>query len=242
MKDAGDEAMWKSRGIASLIDAAICDENRLSLQNLGKNLLFVADNVLDGDMTELGEVCGNDLLEEGFYSNYKRLHFQRIVDVAYRLQISPDQLLGPNFVITTPHEWRPAASRTKYRKSPRKIDTVLIRENINKCLSAPEAISLKKFSEDNDMYPEVFRGHFPKSADLIQQRYSRNRRFQRLFSRLQRAGKIYQASFDMIAQGILPSERSLRDKTDLKASDFRRDEVKRLITQIQETFKQVRPR
>ena len=168
-----------------------------------------------------------------------RPHFPAFLDLCYRLDIPPDQFIFDLDNLTDIDIWRTlpkpafiAVSRLSDRKKKalhRSLQKALIENPI-------PPVRVSHLAQKHGISYTAISTHFPREFSELRKRWVAWDRKQRRCSNTERLQNISDAVFSLVRHGVYPSERKLRDLGYVIASDLRREDVKQLLSTLQDIY------
>jgi transcriptional regulator with XRE-family HTH domain len=161
------------------------------------------------------------------------------LDMCYRLDIPPDQLLFTRDVLSDQGLWLNIDKQifvhsTKITDKKKKLIYSAMQRTIRENPVPP--IRVSHFSRKYEIRYSALDYHFPEEYRILRRRWTDWDTKNRSSAHTDRLQNISQAVFNLVRNGIYPSDRKLKALAIVKASDLRREDVISLLRILQDIF------
>lgn len=233
------EEEWAAFAVFRLIERTHVEKRKIGATSVSRALtrLLKGHNL---NSVELSHRLNIDhKVVDRLISGPSRPHFPVILDLCYRLDIPPDQFIFDLDNLTDIDIWRTlskpafiAVSRLSDRKKK------ALHRSLQKALieNPTPPVRVSHLAQKHGISYTAISAHFPREFSELRKRWVAWDRKQRRCSNTERLQNISDSVFSLVRHGVYPSERKLRDLGYVIASDLRREDVKQLLSTLQDIF------
>lgn len=237
---SNNKASWVATAIERLIQRTCSSGLILSENSLQVALRHLIMTHGDGSYRKLAQLAGVDenslrLWATGQYRPFATA----LLDLCYRIDIPPDNLLLDGPALTSPEIWRkgPAphfVSLVKLGGTRLKQIKSALQQLITKNPDPPPLIS--DVAESLDITYSVIKYHFPDEYRILRKRSTEYRKYVRTKEGQIRMEKFVSAVQSLLEKGIYPSERQLKQLGYVRAGELRRPELIQKLRELQAEY------
>jgi hypothetical protein len=222
-----EQDIWVAKAFLGVMDAAGAGEH-LSAENFVQNLIAIRDTHFGGHTRTMSRVLGlakssaKNWIERG-----SRPTWLSLVDLAWRLNVPPVQLVSATQVITTPEEWRFGEAQILDREHRRR--SVLELRSLGQRLrriargvddSIPADIGLAGVARRLGERAEFLKRKFPRSAQAVVEARDARMREHSQHQTAERDQRISTAEQRLHERGLAGTTRNLRELGGLCVTDL----------------------
>lgn len=219
--------IWAANAFLGVMDAAGAGEE-LSVENFTRNLTAIRNAHFGGQTRTMSRVLGlakssaKNWIERG-----SRPTWLSLVDLAWRLNIPPCQLVGPTQVITTPEEWRPGEAQILDREHRRRsvLETRSLGQRLRRIARGedeliPGELGLAAAARRLGEQPDFLKRKFPRTAHRLVEARHASLRESSQHQTAERDLRIAAAEERLSERGLPGTTRNLREVGGLSVTDL----------------------
>lgn len=239
VRNISDRETWFSRSVFKLLEAINREGHKISTTTVAKSLKRIM-STLSISRTELANFLESDNRRiEGLLTGERRPYFPALMDICYRMDIPPHELLFSTCNLTTVENWRMLEKRSFVSMSkltPQKKNA--LKQAIDRALQSdetpPPQVS-KIATEFGIKYTTIQQNFETEYNELVKRRIKWERQLRKTRHQ-HRIESLCEGVFKLARTGKFPSERNIRKIGAVKPHELRRYDLSLILSAFQQIY------